>query len=52
MKKPTKKDVYSLGRHKVVECIKSENNQELKLIVAPVDDTYEATKICMLRDFW
>ena len=51
MKKPTKKDIYNLGRHKVKECEKSENGQEMKLVVTPIDENCRTTKICMLRDF-
>jgi hypothetical protein len=52
MKKPTKKDFYGLGRHKVIECDKTENGNEMRLVVSPVDETCKTKKICMLRDFW
>lgn len=52
MKKPLKKDVYSLGRHKVIECDKTGNVQEVRLVVSPIDKTQKCKKICILRDFW
>lgn len=52
--KAAKKDLYHLGRHKVVECEKAENGRELRIVVVPEDDTVNTNikKICVLRDFW
>lgn len=52
MKKPLKKDVYNLGRHKVIEYDKTENVQEVRLAVSQIDETQKCKKVCMLRDFW
>ena len=52
-KKVLKKDLYNLGRHKVVNCEKTENGRELRVEVVPEDDTsISVKKTCILRDLW
>lgn len=53
IKKVLKKDLYHLGRHKVVNCEKTENGRELRVEVVPEDDTsISVKKTCILRDLW
>ena len=47
-----KMDFYSLGRHKVLECLDTGNQQEKCFIVQPEDDSISVKRHCMLRDFW
>ena len=51
--KVLKKDLYNSGRHKVVNCEKTENGRELQVEVVPQDDmSIFVKKTCLLRDLW
>ena len=53
LKKVLKKDLYNLGRHKVVNCEKTENGRELRVEVVPEgDSSVSVKKTCILRDLW
>ena len=47
-----RRDLYHLGRHRVVECELSDNRLEKRLTLKPEDESVTQKRQCLLRDFW
>lgn len=47
----SKKDLYKLNRHCILECDRSDETQQIRLVVKPVFGS-SLKRTCMLRDSW
>ncbi len=47
----TKKDLFKLNRHCILECDRSDETQQIRLVVKPVFGS-SLKRTCMLRDAW